>query len=71
MSDDQLSRELRILHFEKVVNGETLKCTVEELKDGSVYVACDEFEMGVEFTDDALEKAIGHVTDAGYQQVSE
>ena len=70
MTDDKLSRELRTLHFEKVANGETLKCRIEECKDGSVYVASDEFEMVVEFTNDAVEKAIGHVTDAGYQQVS-
>lgn len=70
MSNHESNRKLKTIHFEKVADGQTLKCRIEECEDGSVYVASDEFEMMVEFTDDAVEKAIGHVTDAGYHQVS-
>jgi hypothetical protein len=39
------------------------------LEDGSVYVVGEEFgELIVEFAADALERAIGYVTDAGYEK---
>jgi hypothetical protein len=63
--------ELRMLRFHKLSNGKTLNCTVEECKDGSVYVSSDEFEILVEFVDDAIDKAVGLVVNAGYQRVQE
>ncbi|MBM83314.1 MAG: hypothetical protein CMJ78_22360 [Planctomycetaceae bacterium] len=58
------------LTYQKVdSDGAVATCTIERLEDGSVYVTGDEFgELIVEFTPDALERAIGHVTDAGYEE---
>jgi hypothetical protein len=50
----------------KEVDGKVFRCTVEEYSDGSVYVRGDEYELIVEFTDDALSKAIEQLTERGY-----
>ena len=65
------TQENECIRFEKQVDGCMVTCTVELCEDGSVYVSSDEFEMIIEFTDHALEKAIAHVTAKGYVRVSE
>ena len=58
------------LKYRKVYSdGTVATCTVEALEDGSVYVAGDDFgELIIEFATDAVERAIGHVIDAGYEE---
>ena len=60
---------MRKLLFKKRVDGGELKCTLEECEDGGVYVTGDEFELIVEFTDDAVKEATRQVLEAGYQPV--
>jgi hypothetical protein len=56
-----------VLKFEKMVDGRTVECEIQSFEDGSVGVFGPEIDTWIfEFTQDALDRAMMHVTDAGY-----
>lgn len=60
-----------IREFIKEIGGETHLCRMELCDDGSVYVHSDEFELLVEFTEDAVQIALSHILAAGYAEQSD
>lgn len=57
------------MNFEKVASGKTIRCKIHCFEDGSVSVSGDDVDTWIfECTDDAFERAMTLVADAGYVQ---
>ena len=73
MSDSEvdIAKVIETIHFQKLVDGKAMPCSIECLADGSVYVNSEEFEILYEFAENAIARAIARVTSVGYERVVE
>ncbi len=62
----------RKMVFKKTVDGMVVAtCTLELFEDGSVYVVGDDFgELIIEYAPDSLGKAVSHLNEQGYFNIS-
>lgn len=56
-----------VLHFEKIIDGVAIRCTIAEGSDGNVEISGDEIDTWIfEFCENALERAVFKVESEGY-----
>jgi len=64
--------EAATIQFQKVVNGNLVRCEVRQTIDGSVLVTGDQIDTWIfEFCENALERAIKKVEEEDYVRVFE